>query len=268
MFEVRNITDRVWVASAGNLSNSLSSTTGLQNDASVLANSGGIYAGYPRSFFPRGTRQLLDWRHDHETAGMIRPLARVAAGVGLAGLCADRRGLCRRPVATAGGHGDHQMGDPRGGCTVRICGARRRRRRPSLPTVRSGWPGPQADRYRSPSVDRGRTYSTPVRITPAATTLDSGADERPQILVDGKGRVTVAYAIFGTKIQRSDLTSVSHDDGRHFHVLRRVRSRTTVRVSASSPLQQDADGQVFAAWIDKRHVVSEKRPVGTLPARH
>ena len=50
-FEVRNIADKVWVASAGNLSNSLSATTGLQNDATALANSGGIYAGYPRSFF-------------------------------------------------------------------------------------------------------------------------------------------------------------------------------------------------------------------------
>lgn len=51
LFEVRNIADKVWVASAGNLSNSLNATSGLQNDASVLANSGGIYAGYPRSFF-------------------------------------------------------------------------------------------------------------------------------------------------------------------------------------------------------------------------
>lgn len=51
LFEVRNIADKVWVASAGNLSNSLSATTGLQNGASVLATSGGVYAGYPRSFF-------------------------------------------------------------------------------------------------------------------------------------------------------------------------------------------------------------------------
>ncbi|MGE3957220.1 MAG: TonB-dependent receptor [Vicinamibacterales bacterium] len=51
LFEVRNVTDKVWVASAGNLSNSLSATTGLQNDATALANSGGIYAGHPRSFF-------------------------------------------------------------------------------------------------------------------------------------------------------------------------------------------------------------------------
>ncbi|MEQ1908355.1 MAG: TonB-dependent receptor, partial [Vicinamibacterales bacterium] len=51
LFEVRNVADKIWVASAGNLSNSLNATTGLQNDASVLANSGGMYAGYPRSFF-------------------------------------------------------------------------------------------------------------------------------------------------------------------------------------------------------------------------
>jgi iron complex outermembrane receptor protein len=51
LFEVRNVTNKVWVASAGNLSDGLNSTTGLPNDATVLANSGGIYAGYPRTFF-------------------------------------------------------------------------------------------------------------------------------------------------------------------------------------------------------------------------
>lgn len=51
LFEVRNLTDKVWVASAGNLSNSLSATTGLLNDATALANSGGIYAGHPRTIF-------------------------------------------------------------------------------------------------------------------------------------------------------------------------------------------------------------------------
>jgi iron complex outermembrane receptor protein len=49
--EVRNLTDQVYVASASNLSDSISSTTGLQNPASTLANSGGIWAGAKRSLF-------------------------------------------------------------------------------------------------------------------------------------------------------------------------------------------------------------------------
>ncbi|GEP03278.1 TonB-dependent receptor family protein [Methylobacterium oxalidis] len=50
-FEVRNIFDKTYVASAQNLSNSISATTGLQNGAAVLANTNGsIFAGAPRNF--------------------------------------------------------------------------------------------------------------------------------------------------------------------------------------------------------------------------
>lgn len=51
LFEIRNVANKVWVASAGNLSNSLNATTGEQNGLAALANLGGMYAGAPRSFF-------------------------------------------------------------------------------------------------------------------------------------------------------------------------------------------------------------------------
>lgn len=48
--EVRNLFDRTYVASANNIANSVS-TAGVQNPASVLANTtGSIYAGSPRAF--------------------------------------------------------------------------------------------------------------------------------------------------------------------------------------------------------------------------
>jgi iron complex outermembrane recepter protein len=51
-FEVRNLLDRTYVASANNISNSLNAGTGLENGASVLANStGSIYAGMPRTYY-------------------------------------------------------------------------------------------------------------------------------------------------------------------------------------------------------------------------
>ena len=50
-FEVRNIFDRTYIASANNITNTISSVTGAQNPASVLADStGSIYAGAPRTF--------------------------------------------------------------------------------------------------------------------------------------------------------------------------------------------------------------------------
>jgi iron complex outermembrane receptor protein len=49
--EVRNVFDRTYVASANNIGNSVTAA-GIQNPASVLANStGSIYAGSPRAFF-------------------------------------------------------------------------------------------------------------------------------------------------------------------------------------------------------------------------
>jgi iron complex outermembrane receptor protein len=50
LFEIQNLTNRIWVASASNLSNSLNSSTGVQSDAIVLSNSGSLYAGNPRTF--------------------------------------------------------------------------------------------------------------------------------------------------------------------------------------------------------------------------
>jgi iron complex outermembrane receptor protein len=49
-FEVRNVFDRTYVASANNIANTVTGA-GVQNPASVLANTGGsIYAGSPRMF--------------------------------------------------------------------------------------------------------------------------------------------------------------------------------------------------------------------------
>ena len=49
-FEVRNLLDTTYVASAQNLANSISGTTGLQNGAGVLATTtGSVFAGAPRN---------------------------------------------------------------------------------------------------------------------------------------------------------------------------------------------------------------------------
>jgi iron complex outermembrane receptor protein len=51
-FEIQNLANDRWVASAGNVSDGLNSTTGVEKDAAVLANStGSIYAGTPRASF-------------------------------------------------------------------------------------------------------------------------------------------------------------------------------------------------------------------------
>jgi iron complex outermembrane receptor protein len=51
-FEIQNLLNKTYVASANNVTDSISSVTGLQNPASVLATTGtgSIYAGAPRTF--------------------------------------------------------------------------------------------------------------------------------------------------------------------------------------------------------------------------
>ena len=46
------------------------------------------------------------------------------------------------------------------------------------------------------SPDFGRTFAPPVEITRGPAKLDTGSDERPQIVVDRRGRVVVSYALF------------------------------------------------------------------------
>ncbi|WP_263385689.1 TonB-dependent receptor [Granulicella arctica] len=51
-FDIQNLANKTYVASAGNITNSLNATTGLQNGASVLATStGSIYTGTPRASY-------------------------------------------------------------------------------------------------------------------------------------------------------------------------------------------------------------------------
>ncbi len=50
-FEIQNLFNTTYIALANNISDSINATTGLQNPASVIANTGGsIYAGAPRAF--------------------------------------------------------------------------------------------------------------------------------------------------------------------------------------------------------------------------
>lgn len=50
LFQVQNLTNKVYVSSGFLLANSLNATTGEQNPASVLANQGSLLAGAPRTF--------------------------------------------------------------------------------------------------------------------------------------------------------------------------------------------------------------------------
>jgi hypothetical protein len=104
------------------------------------------------------------------------------------------------------------------------------------------------------SKDAGRSFSTPVSVTKESLKLDWGPDARPKIVVDREGGIALAFSIFRDKAFNGQvLTTRSVDAGQSFAPLRPITSSNeSQRFEA---LGLDADGSVFAAWLDKRNRV-------------
>jgi hypothetical protein len=104
------------------------------------------------------------------------------------------------------------------------------------------------------SKDGGQNLSTPVQVTKEKLNLDWGPDARPKIVVDRKGDIVLAFSIFRDKAFNGQvLTTRSGDGGRSFAEVKPITSNNeSQRFEA---LGLDADGTVFAAWLDKRNRV-------------
>jgi hypothetical protein len=104
------------------------------------------------------------------------------------------------------------------------------------------------------SKDGGLSFSTPVQVTKERLNLDWGPDARPKIVVDRHGGIALAFSIFRDKAFNGQvLYTRSSDGGKSFSELRPITSSNeSQRFEA---LGLDADGSVFAAWLDKRNRV-------------
>ena len=104
------------------------------------------------------------------------------------------------------------------------------------------------------SKDGGQTLSTPVSVTKERLNLDWGPDARPKIVVGADGRISVAFSIFRDKAFNGQvLVTRSVDGGKSFAELKPITpNNESQRFEA---LALDADGSVFAAWLDKRNRV-------------
>jgi hypothetical protein len=104
------------------------------------------------------------------------------------------------------------------------------------------------------SSDLGRTFSAPVAVNPEPLDLDWGPDSRPNILVDAEGRVFVAFARFkDQKFNGQVFYSRSTDGGRSFAAPTPIT--TNPESQRFQSLTLDADGSLFAAWLDQRNRV-------------
>jgi hypothetical protein len=104
------------------------------------------------------------------------------------------------------------------------------------------------------SKDGGRSFSAPVLVTKERLNLDWGPDARPKIVVDRNGAIALAFSIFRDKAFNGQvLYTRSTDGGQSFAALRPITpNNESQRFEA---LALDADGSVFAAWLDKRNRV-------------
>jgi hypothetical protein len=104
------------------------------------------------------------------------------------------------------------------------------------------------------SKDGGHSFSAPVLVTKQRLNLDWGPDARPKIVVDRNGGIPLAFTIFRDKAFNGQvLYTRSTDGGKSFAELRPITaSNESQRFEA---LALDADGSVFAAWLDKRNRV-------------
>jgi hypothetical protein len=104
------------------------------------------------------------------------------------------------------------------------------------------------------SKDLGRSFSTPVQVSQEKLNLDWGPDARPQIVVEKSGGIALAFSIFRDKAFNGQvLATRSIDGGRSFAELQPITADNESQRFAALGL--DADGSVFAAWIDKRNRV-------------
>lgn len=107
------------------------------------------------------------------------------------------------------------------------------------------------------SQDAGRSFSTPTQVTTKRLNLDEGPDARPKIVVDRKGGIALAFSIFRDEAFNGQvLYTRSVDGGNSFAEPKPITANNeSQRFEA---LAVDADGAVFAAWLDKRNRVPAK----------
>lgn len=120
---------------------------------------------------------------------------------------------------------------------------------------------PMADRIAVlRSSDLGKTFSSPVMVTPEPMNLDWGPDARARIAVDPRGDLVVTFGVFQDKnFNGRAYFARSNDGGSSFTQPRPITSDTTSQRFEVAGV--DPAGRVFAAWLDKRNV-SKARAAG------
>jgi len=114
------------------------------------------------------------------------------------------------------------------------------------------------------STDLGITFEPSKEIAQHGAFLDTGPDARPQLVRDSTGHLVVAYGFFRDKNWNAQVNvSRSTDAGKSFSVPAPISQDPTSQRFPT--LLTDAEGQIFASWIDKRLVAQANKSGKKLP---
>ena len=103
------------------------------------------------------------------------------------------------------------------------------------------------------SKDQGRSFSTPVQVSKEKLNLDWGPDARPQIVVEKTAASRWRFRSSGTR--RSTARCSPQGRAMAAKLCRVAADHVDNESQRFVALGLDADGSVFAAWIDKRNRV-------------
>jgi hypothetical protein len=107
------------------------------------------------------------------------------------------------------------------------------------------------------SNDLARSFSGPVFVNDAVEKLDAGADSRPQLAIDRAGYMIAAYTIAKGPSFTGQVMTARALRGTAFSRPRALTDDTASQRFISFAL--DPSGDIFAAWIDKRNLVSAQK---------
>ena len=101
------------------------------------------------------------------------------------------------------------------------------------------------------STDLGKTFSTPVRVNKESQRIKVSGENRPGIVVDNNGKITVIYSAEGVQ-PVNVYFSTSTDNSRSFSAPKPVSGKASEANSFQGRLILSPSGQAHIFWLDER----------------
>ncbi len=109
------------------------------------------------------------------------------------------------------------------------------------------------------STDLGKTFSAPVRINKESLRIKVSGENRPGIVVDRNGRISVIYSAEGTQ-PATLFFSTSTDNGHSFSTPKPLSDKASEANSFQGRLALNSSGQAYVFWLDERDRTDWRQP--------